>query len=127
MVKLAVEEAESKGTWLYAERVQWVSSELVVTELSRAIRRKAALDPSFDLAAHRHKADIILQEVALQPLSRLVVWRAGRSFDPHLGSLDAIHLMTALELPSISAFVTYDERQAKAARKAGLNVRSPGA
>jgi predicted nucleic acid-binding protein len=102
VVKLAVEEAESKGTWLYAERVQWVSSELVVTELSRAIRRKAAL-------------------------SRLVVWRAGRSFDPHLGSLDAIHLMTALELPSISAFVTYDERQAKAARTAGLNVRSPGA
>jgi hypothetical protein len=35
--------------------------------------------------------------------------------------------MTALELRPIEAFMTYDERQAKAARKAGLPTVSPGA
>jgi hypothetical protein len=99
----------------------------VVTEVSRAIRGKAALDPTFDLAAHQRKAEIVLQEIALQPVDRLALWRAGRYFDPHLGSLDAIHVMTALDLRPIYAFITYDVRQAEAARDAGLNARSPGA
>jgi hypothetical protein len=98
-----------------------------VTEVSRAVRRKGALDPTFDLAVHRSKAEIILEEIALQPVNRLIVWRAGRFFDPLLGSFDAIHVMTALDLRPIYAFVTYDQRQAKVAHDAGLNVRSPGA
>jgi hypothetical protein len=98
-----------------------------VTEVERAIRRKARSDPTFDFLTNLTKSEIVLQEVALQPLRRLTLRRAGRSFDPHLGSLDAIHLMTALDLRPIYAFVTYDSRQAGAARAAGLNVRSPGA
>lgn len=106
---------------------KWTSSEVAVTEIPRAMRRKAALNPAFDLASHLSKAEIILQEIGLQPLNRLTLWRAGRSFDPQLGSLDAIHVMAALDLRPIRAFVTYDVRQAKAARDAGLPVRSPGA
>jgi len=100
---------------------------VVVTEITLAMRRKATEDPGFDPAAHLSKAEIVLQEIALEPVERLSLWRAGRSFDPHLGSLDAIHLRTALNLRPIHAFITYDMRQAAEAHKAGLNVRSPGA
>lgn len=48
-------------------------------------------------------------------------------FEPHLRSLDAIHVMTALNLEAIEAFMTYDKRQAAAARLAGLPTVSPGA
>jgi hypothetical protein len=98
-----------------------------MTEVSRAVRRKAILSPSFDLTPHLSKAEIILQEIALQPVNRLTVWRAGRFFDPRLASFDAIHVMTALDSRPIYAFITYDQRQAKVAHDAGLNVRSPGA
>jgi predicted nucleic acid-binding protein len=41
-------------------------------------------------------------------------------------TLDAIHLATALRSAAdLDSFVTYDDRQAKAAVAAGLAVRSP--
>jgi len=44
-----------------------------------------------------------------------------------LRSLDAIHIATALAVGDRDLqFVTYDERQADAARKAGLKVVQPG-
>jgi predicted nucleic acid-binding protein len=44
-----------------------------------------------------------------------------------LKALDAIHLATALAIGDADLqFVTYDERQAEAARRAGLKVVQPG-
>ena len=44
-----------------------------------------------------------------------------------LRSLDAIHIATALAVADRELeFVTYDQRQAEAARAAGLNVVQPG-
>jgi predicted nucleic acid-binding protein len=127
LVKLVVAEPESKETWSYAKHVQWVSSELAVTEVRRAVRGKVDRDPTLDLVALLSKAEIVLQETALEPLNRLALWRAGGFFDPRLGSHDAIHVMVALDLRPIYAFVTYDIHQAEVARDAGLNVRMPGA
>jgi predicted nucleic acid-binding protein len=45
---------------------------------------------------------------------------------PELRSLDAVHLATALSLDVDLDFVTYDDRQAAAARTAGLRVVQPG-
>jgi len=45
---------------------------------------------------------------------------------PGLRSLDAIHVATALSLEVDLDFVTYDDRQAAAARAAGLRVVQPG-
>jgi uncharacterized protein len=103
-----------------------VSSELVVTEVPRAVRRKVLERPSFDLRAGLLKAEIILGDVALHPLERLTLWRAGRLFEPRLRSLDAIHVMAALDLRPLGAFMSYDRRQIKAAREAGLPTVSPG-
>lgn len=45
---------------------------------------------------------------------------------PQMRTLDAIHVATALRLAEeLDTFVTYDDRQAKAATEAGLAVRSP--
>jgi predicted nucleic acid-binding protein len=55
---------------------------------------------------------------------------AGAYVTDTLRSLDAIHLATAEVLAAsgrtVSAFVTYDRRQAAAAEGAGFPVRSPG-
>jgi hypothetical protein len=104
-----------------------ISSRLVITEVPRAIRHKAASDPRVDLALDLRKAEVVLDATVLHPIGRLVLWRAGTVFEPHLRSLDAIHVMTALEVRPVRAFVTYDHRQATAAHDAGLPVRSPGA
>jgi len=58
--------------------------------------------------------------------------RAGRSgagalAEPALRALDAIHIVSAVDLGPIEAFVTYDERQAAVARLAGLRTIAPGA
>lgn len=45
---------------------------------------------------------------------------------PHLRSLDAIHVASALTIEADIDFVTYDKRQAAAAREAGLRVVQPG-
>jgi predicted nucleic acid-binding protein len=72
-------------------------------------------------------AEILLEEFTLHPITRAIRRLAGRLFEPGLGSLDAIHVVTALEHRPFDAFVTYDERQAAAARKVGLPTVSPGA
>src|SRR5438093_578326 len=41
-------------------------------------------------------------------------------------ALDAIHVAAAVDLSPLDAFVTYDERQAAAARLAGLRTVAPG-
>jgi predicted nucleic acid-binding protein len=45
---------------------------------------------------------------------------------PQIRSLDAVHLATALSIGVDLDFVTYDDRQAVAAREAGLRVVQPG-
>jgi predicted nucleic acid-binding protein len=43
-----------------------------------------------------------------------------------LRSLDAIHVLAAVALSPLDAFVSYDERQSAAARLAGLRTVAPG-
>ena len=126
MVKLAIDEHESVEARFFLRGLRTISSELVVTEVPRAVRRKSTEDPAFDLEGHLLKAEIILGDVTLHPIEPLTLWRAGRIFEPNLRSLDAIHVMAALDVRPIRAFMSYDRRQIKAARDAGLPIASPG-
>jgi predicted nucleic acid-binding protein len=103
-----------------------VSSRLLITELPRTIRHKAAVDRRVDLALGLRRAEVVLDAVDLHPIAGLALWRAGKLFEPYLRSLDAIHLTTALELRPIRAFLSYDLRQIAAARETGLRTVSPG-
>jgi predicted nucleic acid-binding protein len=68
----------------------------------------------------------LLDALALLPVDRAVLAAAGAITEPGLRALDAIHVTAAAYLSPIDAFVTYDERQAAAARLAGLRTTAPG-
>lgn len=73
-------------------------------------------------------ADLLLRSVRLLDAGPDVLRRAGGPFEPPQRALDAIHLATAETHRSIvGTFLTYDERQAAAARALGIAVDSPGA
>ncbi|MGH2939867.1 MAG: hypothetical protein ACRDPE_17280, partial [Solirubrobacterales bacterium] len=92
----------------------------------RALRGDLGSHPAFDLALGLRQAEVLLDLFGLHPVTRALLSRAGRIFEPGLRSLDAIHVMAALELRPIEAFVSYDMRQLKAAEDAGLSTVSPG-
>ncbi len=122
LYKLVLEEAESPALRRYLESVELTSCELVLTEVQRAVRRNPVL-PAEELL---ERAEALLNAVALAPLDRSLLLVAGALDEPSLRSLDAIHVATAVSLHPLDAFLTYDIRQAAAARLAGLRTVAPG-
>jgi uncharacterized protein len=127
LVKLLREEPETGALRAYLEGADLVSSELILTEIPRAVRRAAAHDPALPLDLLLDRAGDLVDAVALRPLDRALLAGAGAIAEPALRALDAIHVVSAVELAPVEAFVTYDERQAAAARLAGLRTMAPGA
>jgi predicted nucleic acid-binding protein len=126
LVKLVREEAESGALRVYLEGADLVSSELVLTEIPRAVHRAAALDPALPLDLLLDRAGDLIDALALRPVDRALLAGAGALAEPALRALDAIHVASAVALDPIETFVTYDERQAAAARLAGLRTMAPG-
>jgi uncharacterized protein len=126
LVKLVREEAESEALRAFLAEADLVSSELVLTEISRAVRRAVAQEPQLPLDLLRERAGELIDALALRPLERALLAAAGALAEPALRALDAIHVASAVDLDSIEAFVTYDDRQAAVARLAGLRTMAPG-
>lgn len=110
----------------YLQGADLVSSELVLTEVPRALQRKAVERPGFQLEQALQRAAEALDLLALRPIDEALLVGAGLLDEPLLRSLDAIHLVTALLVYPIDAFVTYDKRQAAVARSVGLQTVAPG-
>jgi predicted nucleic acid-binding protein len=127
LVKLVREEEESDALRAYLDGADLVSSELVLTEIPRAVRRAVAKDPALPLDMLLKRAGQLIDVLALRPLDRALLAGAGALAEPALRALDAIHVASAVDLDPVEAFVTYDERQAAAARLAGLRTMAPGA
>jgi predicted nucleic acid-binding protein len=125
LVKLVRDEAESVALRAFLRDADLVSSELVLTEIPRAVRRAAALEPNLPLDLLLERAGAVIEALALRPLDRALLSGAGALAEPALRALDAIHVASAVQLDPIDAFVTYDERQAAAARLAGLRTMAP--
>jgi uncharacterized protein len=122
LLKLAHREAESSAlrSWLLArpDGEARVSSALTDIEAARALRR---VDPGALPGIPGLLASLDLFEI-----DQAVRSRAAAYTDPHLRSLDAIHLATAEELRGeLAAFVTYDKRLMTAALGIGLPVTAP--
>jgi uncharacterized protein len=126
LVKLIREEPESPALRAFIAEEDIVTCELVFTELPRAIRRAVAHDPELPLETLIERAGQILDVVALLPLDRPLLLAAGALAEPALRALDAIHVAAAVEVSPLDAFVSYDGRQAAAARLAGLRTIQPG-
>jgi predicted nucleic acid-binding protein len=112
-----ITEPESAALRRVVEGRNLASSRVAVVEVAKAVAR---VDPDADSQA-------ILARLAIVELDADVATSAAATGGSHLRALDAIHLASALRLGTdVEAFITYDARQADAARQIGLNVVAPG-
>jgi uncharacterized protein len=117
-VKLVVEERESEALSAAMRGWRLTSSALLEVEAVRAVRRRRP--------GHEDAARAVLRIVDVIDVEDDVRHAAADVAEPHLRSLDAIHLATALSLGDhLGAFVTYDQRLAAAAQARGLTVTVP--
>lgn len=126
LVKLVRDEPESAALRAFIADADVATCELALAEVPRAIRRAAALDPRLDLEVLVARAGDVINAIALVPLDRALLLAAGALSEPSLRALDAIHVAAAAGLTPIDGFLGYDERQAAAARLAGLRTFAPG-
>jgi uncharacterized protein len=126
LVKLVRDEPESDALRAFLADADLVSSDLALTEIPRAVRRAVDDDPALPLDLLLERAGALMEAIALRPVDRPLLLAAGALDEPALRALDAIHLASALDVHPVDAFVTYDERQAAAARLAGLRTMAPG-
>jgi predicted nucleic acid-binding protein len=126
LVKLVLDEPESAALRSYVDGADLISSELVLSEIPRAIRRAAATDPTLPRERLLTRAGELLDAIGLLALDRELLIAAGTLAEPSLRALDAIQVAAAISAGPLDAFVTYDERQGAAARLAGLRTIAPG-
>ncbi len=121
LVKLAVREPETAALErAIVDREALFTSEIGAVELRRALGRTGH-------PAAADQAEAVLDAVFLADLSPAVRAHAGRLQPASLRTLDAIHVATAASLALAELdFITYDDRQATAARAVGLRVLQPG-
>ena len=103
-------------------------SRLLVVEVSRVIDRcrlMGQLDDESVAQLHEERIGLI-QSIDFVDLSDMLLERAALPMPTVIGTLDALHLVTALEVRRQLApklvFLTHDEQLALAARASGLSV-----
>lgn len=94
----------------------FVSSRLLHLELTRALRREQ-LPVSI--------ADEFIEELTLLSIDNILI-DESRAIEPHIKSLDAIHLASALRVGAANiTVVTHDSNMAKVAATLGFQVHDP--
>jgi len=126
LVKLVREEPESAALRTFVDDADLVSCDLVLTELPRAIRRAAVLDPKLSANTLMQRSQQVIDAIALRSLDRSLLLAAGALDAPSLRALDVIHVAAAIDIFPHDGFISYDERQSAAARLAGLRTFHPG-
>jgi len=117
-LKTVWNEAESAALSEFIGDQETVSSALLAVEARRSMLRVAA--------EMLPRTDLLLADVELVAMSDTLLKSAGRLPYPHLRTLDAIHLATALLIrEDVEALLTYDDRLATAARAHGIEVAAP--
>lgn len=108
-------------------RIEPVASRLIVVECLRVIDRGRVLHRIDETRSANHRASVleVLATFQLAPVDDFILERAGDPFPTALGTVDAIHLATALELrrlhPDIQ-LATHDAQLAIAAKSMGFEV-----
>lgn len=121
LAKLLVEETESPAlrTALAGEAAAgqiFAISRVALIELRRlGIRLNLPIE----------NVEAVLRPFRVLRLSEAMMQLAARLPHPHLGTLDALHVATALAAEA-SGLITYDARQGEAADAEGLAVARPG-
>jgi predicted nucleic acid-binding protein len=127
LLRIVMSQSDRLKQWHAIERA--VSSELIRIECLRTIdrlRRSGRLDDD-DIAFRREAALQHLLRFDLMVIDNQVLERAADPFPTSLGTLDALHLASALvarrEIPELR-FATHDRELAAGARAMGFEVLS---
>ena len=126
LLRVVLGQPDRLAAWSELEIV--VTSALTEVECLRTLdrRRRQGLLDDGELADRRGLALRLLQRTARVDVSPTVLRRAAEPFPTPLGTLDAIHLSTALlwgqALPSLPVLATHDHQLATAGRALGLDV-----
>jgi predicted nucleic acid-binding protein len=116
ITKLIIVEGESEALREAVLGGTLISSRVAVVEVGKAVARA---DPTVD-------PQPIMGRLAFVEFDADLAQIAARTGSAALRALDAIHVASALRVGGvIDGFVTYDDRQADAARSAGLKVLAP--
>jgi predicted nucleic acid-binding protein len=120
--------AEPKTLQEWPEIHQGVTSALAEVEVLRTLDRVRFSAPTLDpqeLAARREAAFRVLEGLETVEITRGVLARAAQPLPTPLGTLDAIHLVSAMgwrEQFEPLVFATHDLALAAAARASGFTV-----
>jgi len=125
LLRVVLEEAGRLRDWHRIERP--ISSQLIRLECLRTIDRARLRLSLTDEETAKRRAAVLeqLDGFTLVPLEWPVLERAEQPFPTLLGTLDAIHLASALVARSAHSdllFATHDEELAVAARAMGFTV-----
>jgi uncharacterized protein len=117
IVKLVLDEPDSLSLlrW-YHESERVATSRVGVIETRRAANRRDG---------DRAQLAAVIDRLEVFELDADIDQRASAISPTSLRTLDAIHVATALSIPGLGSFVTYDDRLAEAARNVGLPVVRP--
>lgn len=129
LLRVVLGESGRLNLWSRIETA--ISSELIRLECLRTIDRARIRFALKDKSVARYRAAVmeVLDTFSLISLDSFIVERASDPFPTGLGSLDAIHLATALlareEFEGLE-LATHDDELATAARAVGFRVRGAG-
>jgi uncharacterized protein len=129
ILRIVLGEPERLSTWSRIRRA--VSSQLVRLECLRTIDRarvRLGLDDA-EVAERRASVLHVLEGIDVVPIDAAVLDRAADPFPTVLGSLDAIHLASALRARSAISdlcLATHDTELGTAARAVGFEVLGSG-
>ena len=124
LLRVILREESPLASW---REITPVSSELIRVECLRVVDRARAAFGFDDSTSSDQRAAVLLALSAftLAPVAGPILERAADPFPTALGTLDAIHLATALQLrddfPTLT-FATHDRELAIAARSMGFEV-----
>ncbi len=121
LAKLLVEEDGSTALRVMLSEASAGGESFAISTLAIVELRRLAIR----LTIETERTDPITRPFRVLRLTEGILHLAGRLPYRHLGSLDALHLATALAAEARS-IVTYDIRQAEAAATEGLAVLQPG-
>jgi len=126
LLRVVLGQTGSLREWKAIERA--VASELVEVESLRTLDRLRLEErlPDEQIASRREAVYRLLDSVEIVEPNRSVLQRASQPLPTSLGTLDAIHLATALlwreKTGTDLAMATHDDALATAARASGLRV-----
>lgn len=125
LLRLILGEPEPLGSWRRIDVA--VSSELIRVECLRTIDRARIQFQLSDEVISRHRADALeaIESMDLVPVAAPVLERAAEPFPTSIGTLDALHLASALAVRDRYGellFATHDQTLGIAARAVGFSV-----